>query len=356
MIDAADRNFLIPCSRIFCYITNSERMIDMIVEAINKRTGKTVKIEKAYSGQRLTCPHCGVDVHPVLEVKTPFFRCYEGGKHTHYLCEQLEKSNNAYDPNLIDFEELFANLFRPVRECTPPVLPPCGGENPAEEPEEGVPGVETGEETDDGPDDESGTEHGGEPDDGNMGGEGVETEEPPAPVVLPCRTLSQLWKAGIHKFGPSERIGSHLRSDIFLWYKDFDRFFSRNTSLEERVIAVRPQWPINRANAILFASFSGIRGTSQYKTKYFILVFRDRKEYNKACKKLFSRSTDDAGTSRTKAKYDMVLVAGDWTELDESEYSAYGVKNSEHIYGAQISDFYSKNQIFPIPQQKRKEK
>ena len=122
------------------------------------------------------------------------------------------------------------------------------------------------------------------------------------------------------------------------------------------MIAVRPQWPINRANAILFASFSGIRGTSQYKTKYFILVFRDRKEYNKACKKLFSRSTDDAGTSRTKAKYDMVLVAGDWTELDESEYSAYGVKSGEHIYGAQISDFYSRNQIFPIPQQKRKEK
>jgi len=32
----------------------------MIVEAIDKRTGKTVKIEEAYSGQRLTCPHCGV--------------------------------------------------------------------------------------------------------------------------------------------------------------------------------------------------------------------------------------------------------------------------------------------------------
>ena len=120
------------------------------------------------------------------------------------------------------------------------------------------------------------------------------------------------------------------------------------------MIAVRPQWPINRANAILFASFSGIRGTSQYKTKYFILVFRDRKEYNKACKKLFSRSTDDAGASRTKAKYDMVLVAGDWTELDKSEYSAYGVKSGEHIYGAQISDFYSRNQISPFPSRNAK--
>ena len=39
-----------------------------------------------------------------------------------------------------------------------------------------------------------------------------------------------------------------------------------------------------------------------------------------------------------------------WNVLD------YGVKSGEHIYGAQISDFYSRNQIFPIPQQKRKEK
>ena len=67
----------------------------MIVEAINKRTGKTVKIEEAYSGQRLTCPYCGVEVHPVLEVQTPFFRCYEGGKHTNYLCEQLERTNSC---------------------------------------------------------------------------------------------------------------------------------------------------------------------------------------------------------------------------------------------------------------------
>jgi len=83
----------------------------MITEAINKRTGKTVKIEEAYSGQRLTCPYCGVEVHPVLEVATPFFRCYEGGKHTNYLCEQLERTNRAYDPKLTDIMQLFDNLF-----------------------------------------------------------------------------------------------------------------------------------------------------------------------------------------------------------------------------------------------------
>ena len=34
----------------------------MIVEVIDKRTGRTVRAENAYSGQRHDCPYCGVDV------------------------------------------------------------------------------------------------------------------------------------------------------------------------------------------------------------------------------------------------------------------------------------------------------
>lgn len=308
----------------------------MIIEAIDKRTKELVKIEEACSGQRVTCPHCCVDMHPVLGVPMPFFRCYEGGKHTNYICEQLDRTNRAYDPKLTDIKQLFINLFSPINEK----------ERSPEEPEEDPDVLD--------PDDEMLDEDGSEldTDDGDEEEDGVSSK----PVIVPCNTLRQLWKAGIDKFGSSERIGSSLRSDIFLWYRDFDPFFARKESLDERVIAVRPQWPINRVNAILFASFSGIYGTGKYKTKYFILEFQDRKEFNKACRKLFSRSTDSTGINRTKAKYDMVLVAGDWTELDESDYGVYGIKSGEHIYGAQISDFYSKNQIYPIPQQKRKEK
>lgn len=311
-------------------------MIDMIIEAIDKRTKELVKIEEARSGQRVICPHCGVDMYPVLGVLTPFFRCYEGGKHTHYICEQLDRTNRAYDPKLTDIKQLFINLFSPVNEKK------RSPEEPEEDPDVLDPDGEILDE------DESELDTEGDIDD--------DDDTPSGPVIVPCNTLRQLWKAGIDKFGPSERIGSSLRSDIFLWYKDFDPFFARKEPLDERVIAVRPQWPINRVNAILFASFSGIYRTNKYKTKYFILEFRDRKEFNKACRKLFSRSTDSTGTNRTKAKYDMVLVAGDWTELNNSDYGTYGVKSGEHIYGAQISDFYSKNQIYPIPQQKRKEK
>ena len=339
MIDAADRNFLIPCSRIFCYIINSERMIDMIVEAINKRTGKTVKIEEAYSGQRLTCPYCGVEVHPVLEVQTPFFRCYEGGKHTNYLCEQLERTNRAYDPKLTDIMQLFDNLFNPVREKEVSPWRPEENEDP------GV--LDPEDETIDG------DEHTQAPEDGTDDDDEDEGEATSGPVIVPCKTLSQLWKAGIHKFGPSERIGSHLRSDVFLWFKDFDRFFTGHKSLGERVIAVKPCWRADQANAIVFLSHSKIPGSEKRKRKFFVLEFQKRKEYNAACKKLFFRKPNKNGTEKPAPMYDMVLVAGDWAELDEEE-SAVFVKPGENNYGVQRSTFFSKNQIYAIPECKIK--
>lgn len=166
-------------------------------------------------------PHCGVDVHPVLEVQTPFFRCYEGGKHTHCICKQLDRANSVYDPQLTDVAQLFDNLFNPVSEKDEPSWEPEDGEDsdvldpedetldedePTQTPEGG---------TDDGDDDENETASG--------------------PVILPRKTLRQLWKAGIYKIGVSERIGSFLRSDIFLWYKDFDRFFARQQSQRHSV-------------------------------------------------------------------------------------------------------------------------
>lgn len=317
----------------------------MIVEAIEKRTGRTVRAEDASSGQRLECPYCSVDVHPVLGVETPFYRCYEGGKHTNRICKQLDRSNRVYDPQLTDITQLFDNLFHPVREKEEPSW--------ESDEDEGLVEPELEDEYLYGDESEYGTDADTD--------ESEEEEGKPAsePVILPCRTLSQLWKAEIHLFDADDRVGSHLRSDIFLWFKDFDDFFTHREDLGKRVLAVRPRWPVNRANTILFASFSGFRKKGEaktvYKQKQFVLVFQDRKEYNQACKKLFVRNTESNGISSTAPKYDMVLVAGDWAELDEEKYVAYGVKPVEPFYGAQISDFSSKNQIYAPPEFKIKE-
>ena len=313
----------------------------MIVEAIDKRTGRTIRAEDAYSGQRLQCPYCGVDVHPVLGVETPFYRCYEGGEHTNCICKQLDRSNRVYDPQLTDISQLFDNLFHPVREKEEPSWESDEDEGLVDpELEEYLYGDES--------------EHGTDADTD----ESKEEEGKPAiePVILPCRTLIQLWKADIDEFKADDRVGSHLRSDIFLWYKDFDRFFACRDDLGRRVLGIRPLKPINRSNAILFDSFSKDWKTKEYKKKNFVLVFDDRREYNQACKKLFVRNTESSGISSTAPKYSMVLVAGDWTELDEEEYTAYGVKPVEPFYGAQIADFSSKNQIYPPPEFKTDKK
>ena len=198
----------------------------MIVEAINKRTGKPVKIKDARYGQRFACPYCSADMHPVLKAPNPFFRCNEGEKHKHYLCVQLdEPASKAYDPKRTDIEELFANLFRPVKEYNPPVLPPNNRNKPEKKPETGRVGTEPGEDAGGAVNDEPSTGFVEEPNEG-------EDDTPPEPVILPCRTLRQLWKAGISNFKSYERIGSYLRSDIFLWFVDFDRFLACHESLK----------------------------------------------------------------------------------------------------------------------------
>lgn len=320
----------------------------MIVEAINKRTGKPVKIKDARYGQRFACPYCSADMHPVLKAPNPFFRCNEGEKHKHYLCVQLdEPASKAYDPKRTDIEELFANLFRPVKEYNPPVLPPNNRNKPEKKPETGRVGTEPGEDAGGAVNDEPSTGFVEEPNEG-------EDDTPPEPVILPCRTLRQLWKAGISNFKSYERIGSYLRSDIFLWFVDFDRFLACHESLRKRILAVRPCWRVDKANAIVFLSHRKIPGTGNSKRKFFVLEFQERKEFHAACRKLFSRKPGERGGETTEPMYDMVLVAGDWVELDKKDYTPFQVKPDEHMYGVQRSTFYSKNQIYAIPEHKIK--
>jgi len=313
----------------------------MIVKAIDKRTDRTVRAEDANSGQRFECPYCGVDVHPVLGVETPFYRCYEGGKHTNCICKQLDRTNRVYDPQLTDISQLFDNLFHPVREKEEPSW--------ESDEDEGLVNPELEEEYLYRDESEYGTDADTDESDAAEGKPATE------PVILPCRTLSQLWKAEIHLFEADDRIGSHLRSDIFLWFKDFDDFFTHREDLGKRVLAVRPRWPVNKSNAILFDTFSKDQDTKMYKNKNFVLVFDDRREYNQACKKLFVRNTESSGISSTAPKYSMVLVAGDWTELDEEKYKTFTVRPRGIFCGAQISGFSSKNQIYALQEYKIKE-
>ena len=309
----------------------------MITNAIDVITKENVTISKAHHGRRYSCPFCGVDMHPVLEVQTQHYSCFPGGRHSNPLCEQLVDKNRAYDPKLTDVTKLFDHLFRPVIERMPPPVPPVDGDDPDQKPEPGDPE----------------TEPGNDPDDGELDDDD-KIPEPSEPVVLPCRTLSQLWKAKIHKLWPFEIIGSYFRSDVFLSHRDFERFLTRRDSIGKRIVEVRPLWVVDKRNAVVFEIFTRVAKTAYYKKKYFVLGCNNRHDYNRVCRRVFLRVRNDSGSEKTVPGYRMVLLAGDWRELSEAECATYSITNRENIYGAQISHYYSKNQLYTIPEEKIK--
>jgi hypothetical protein len=237
---------------------------------------------------------------------------------------QLEKHGRAYDIQQTDLEKLFTGLFRPDKEpTTPPPPPPPPGPEP--EPE---PGPEN-------PDDDGGEETGGE-------------EKPEVNKILPCRTLRHLWQVGIYNLLAYAKIGDVVRSDIFLWFKDFN-LLKTAEPLGNRILAVRPVKPIPNANAILFKIFRNPRSESYFEEKYFILKMDNRKQFNRECNRLFDRKENAGGGTDPVPKHTIVVIAGDWSEIEHADYATYEIDDGPHRFGAQIAHYYSKKQIYPNP-------
>ena len=139
-----------------------------------------------------------------------------------------------------------------------------------------------------------------------------------------------------------------MRSDIFLWFKDFN-LLKTAEPLGNRILAVRPVKPLSDANAILFKIFRKPRGESYSEEKYFILKMDNRKQFNQACNRLFDRTENAAGTTKPVRKRNMVVIAGDWAEIDHADYATYEIDDGPHCFGAQIARYHSKKQIYPNP-------
>lgn len=295
----------------------------MVNIAIDIETGEEVPAKKARFGHKYGCKCCGSPLLPVKHVPNPFYRCYAGFEHTHNFCKQWFKHGRAYDLQETDIDKLFADLLRPDKEPTtsPPSPPP--GPGPA------------------GPGD------GGE-ENGDSGGETSGEKEPQINKILPCRALRHLWQAGIYNLPAYAKIGDAVRSDIFLWFKDFN-LLKTAEPLGNRILAVRPVKPLSDANAILFRVFCTIRGKSYYEEKFFILKMDDRSHFNRECNRLFDRKENAGGSTDTVRKRNMVVIAGDWSEIEHADYATYEIDDGPHCFGAQIAHYYSKKQIYPNP-------
>lgn len=288
----------------------------MVNIAIDIETGEEVPAKEAHFEREYACKHCRTPLHPVLRVPNPFYKCYEGGKHTNIICKQLVDYERAYDIKETDIDKLFSGLFRPDKEpTTPPPPPPPPGP--------------------------------GGPDDGGDGGSGSK-KEPQKNKVLPCRRLNHIWQTGIYNLPADAKIGDAVRSNIFLWFKDFN-LLKTAEPLGNRILAVRPVKPLPNANAILFKVFRTTRGKSYYEEKFFILKMDNRRHFNRECNRLFERVADASGTTQVPPKRTLVVIAGNWSEIGQDDYSTYGIDDDPHCFGAQIAHYYSKKQIYPNP-------
>jgi hypothetical protein len=75
----------------------------------------------------------------------------------------------------------------------------------------------------------------------------------------------------------------------------------------------------------------------------------NRTQFNKECNRLFDRVENAAGTTDTVCKHDMVVIAGDWSEIERGDYATFEIDDGPHCFGAQIAHYYSRKQIYPIP-------
>ena len=297
-------------------------MATSVTSAINLETGEEEHVRNAKDGQLHKCKFCPAHMLPVQgAIREWHYRLAPGHQHTHPICMQLEKHGRAYDVQQTDLEKLFAGLYRPDKEPTTP--PPSPGPEPEPEPGPEDPGDDGGEET---------------------GGE----EEPEINKVLPCRTLHHLWQAGIYNLLAYAKIGDAVRSDIFLWFKDFN-FLKTTEPLGNRILAVRPVKPLSDANAILFDIFRRPRGEAYFEEKYFVLKMDNRKQFNQACNRLFDLKENAGGVTEPVPKRTIVVIAGDWSEIDHADYTTYEIDDGPHRFGAQIAHYYSRKQIYPIP-------
>ena len=300
----------------------------MIKFAIDKRTQKLVPISKATKDESHECEYCGVDLYPVDGSVNDFFRCFEGKPHKRPICAQMAQrsssNRNIYNAEEINPTDFFQGLFTPAQ-----------GEN----------GGNSG----------TGVTAGGHPTVPPMGG-----ETPEEFVIVPCRTLGQLWRAKVAEMPHCMWIGDGcILSDIYLKQKVYWIYLEKGTVLNNRILELRPLFPDRYGKRFIsFGASWEVKSECGFfrHNELFILRFADANLFDNMYQKLFALEVKENGTSERVRLYDGVLVAGCWHKCEPEDYNAYGLKLDTNCIGVQIADCISKQQIFGIPETRRKRK
>lgn len=291
----------------------------MIQEALNKSTGKTTPIGEASKDEEYECLFCHADMYPAQGQDLEWhYRC-KRGHHKRTFCAQMAQCSHnnriIHDVEGIIPENFFDGLYRPEKEDGDgggqhPVVPPVGGVDPGEY------------------------------------------------EVVPCRTLSQLWKAKVAEMPHDMKIGKGILSDVFIKQKDFWRYLNKGDALNNRILELQPIKYYQNAKVVVFVAQwrKKLKNGYEDREKLFLLRFSDDELFNDIQKRLFEWVIKDDGSSSPVRTFDAVLVAGWWRVCNADEYYSYGVHPYEKCIGVQLANCTSRKQIYMIPEMRRNNK
>lgn len=284
---------------------NDYKLVTKGVNLENKR----IKAVSAVTRTTYYCPYCGCRIYKKTSSNAiDFFARYRKEIHTNEVCKQIEKNNKKlYATDIPEFsvEDLFAHIFvEPKITSTAPKHPGWG--TPDDPPDDFGVGSE-----DDSSNDEIDPEEEEsfiEEDEDNE----VLSDEPLIIRKSPVTDISHLIDDLLYdRCGPNHLINNSKcikLSDILLATPSFDCVFETPDILNgcRKILELQPDYSFS-GNKILCHIFN-------YKREkiYFYLTFEDKKEFNKACKKMFKKGTWENGTPRDERKFSSVFVASVW--------------------------------------------
>lgn len=288
----------------------------MITKAKDLKTGVRVLIEDAAPGKPYACMDCGVTMFPVQGSERQwFFRC---AKELHRRSNCFQRSNNCrriHDADSIVperfFEGLYANDIRgPIGPpVDPPVIPPVFPPKDIEESDD------------------------------------VE--------IVPCRTLRQLWSAGVADLPHDMPIGKGVLSDLIIKKKDFWRYLNSGNVLNNRILKLMPIKYSNEERVIVFVAKWGKKisaNPARYENReaFFLLKFQDQNVFNSVWNDLFKWDIQENGTPRLIRLVNAALVAGHWRACTADELRKCSDKLDENYVSVQIAECTSKKLVYAI--------
>lgn len=279
------------------------------------KNGVLVNACDAKTGEDYKCPNCDCIMRPKTRLGTSFYAKLPGQVHKNPICDEIERTGKCH--SFSKSESPTALILSIIR-----------------------PSVKRGPGGDKGPGNPSGEPKG---DDNN-------------PIVLPFKSLKQIYEYGRCQNNPYERCGNYKISDFYIHFRWLADVLKNTKVLGARIIHAKFEFCDSPSNSLIFRAYkySHAEKKTLFQVK-FKLTFSKRKECNDFLNKVKEVSLDEnTGRMITRGKT-ALLAASDWERLSDNECkllcSEGNKANCANCKGMYTTHFISKGQIYVTPEE-----